>query len=53
MILVSDVEAIAALLKRFLGLEERREQSEMSAHAEEVSDFLDDSSDSEGEEKKL
>ncbi|XP_019721194.1 cytochrome b-245 chaperone 1 homolog [Hippocampus comes] len=49
----SDVEAIAALLKRFLGLEERREQREMTAHAEEVSDFLDDSSDSEGEEGKL
>ncbi|XP_051926718.1 cytochrome b-245 chaperone 1 homolog [Hippocampus zosterae] len=48
----SDVEAIAALLKRFLGLEERREQREMTAHAEEVSDFLDDSSDSEGEEEK-
>ncbi|XP_061562607.1 cytochrome b-245 chaperone 1 homolog [Phycodurus eques] len=48
----SDVEAIAALLKRFMGMEERRQQKEMAEYAEEEADFLDNSSDSEdGKEK--
>ncbi|XP_061665395.1 cytochrome b-245 chaperone 1 homolog [Syngnathoides biaculeatus] len=45
----SDVEAMAALLKRFLGLEEQRQQKEMSEYTEEEADFLDNSSDSEDE----
>ncbi|KAM9773028.1 cytochrome b-245 chaperone 1 homolog [Syngnathus typhle] len=48
----SDVEAVAALLKRFLGMEERQEQKEMSECAEEEADFLDYSSQSEDEEEK-
>lgn len=55
----SDVEAVAALLKRFLGLEElqqRRQQEEEAEYGEvenEEEDSLDNSSDSddEGEEE--
>ncbi|KAJ4921561.1 hypothetical protein JOQ06_022422 [Pogonophryne albipinna] len=50
-----DVEALAALLKRFLGLEElqqRREKEEMTQYAEEE-DSLDNSSDSEEEAEQL
>ncbi|KAK5880783.1 hypothetical protein CesoFtcFv8_021655 [Champsocephalus esox] len=50
-----DVEALAALLKRFLGLEElqqRREKEEMAQYAEEE-DSLDNSSDSEEEAEHL
>ncbi|KAI4786249.1 hypothetical protein KUCAC02_037247 [Chaenocephalus aceratus] len=50
-----DVEALAALLKRFLGLEElqqRREKEEMAQYAEEE-DSLDNSSDSEEEAEQL
>lgn len=54
----SDVEAVAALLKRFLGLEElqrRRQQEEEAEYAdeEEEEDSLDNSSDSENEADKL
>ncbi|KAM7371194.1 hypothetical protein PAMP_010685 [Pampus punctatissimus] len=51
----SDVEAIAALLKRFLGLEElqrRMQQEEEAEYGEEEEDSL-DSSDSEDEAGKL
>ncbi|XP_034563287.1 cytochrome b-245 chaperone 1 homolog [Notolabrus celidotus] len=55
----SDVEAVASLLKRFLGLEElqqRRQQEEEEEEAEygedEVDDSLDNSSDSEEEADK-
>lgn len=47
---VSDVEAVAALLKRFLGLEElkqRRQQEEEAEYGEEEEDSLDNSSDDE------
>lgn len=52
---VSDVEAIASLLKRFVGLEElqrRRQQEEDYGDDEEEEDSLDNSSDSadEGQE---
>ncbi|KAK5905523.1 hypothetical protein CgunFtcFv8_001480 [Champsocephalus gunnari] len=50
-----DVEALAALLKRFLGLEElqqRREKEEMAQYADEE-DSLDNSSDSEEEAEQL
>lgn len=46
---VSDVEAVAALLKRFLGLEEmqhRRQQEEEAESGEEEEDSFDYSSDS-------
>lgn len=46
---VSDVEAVAALLKRFLGMEElrrRRQQEEEAEYGEDEVDSLDDSSDS-------
>lgn len=53
----SDVEALAALLKRFLGLEElqqRRQQEEEAAYGEEEEeDSLDNSSASDGEAEKL
>ncbi|XP_042363524.1 cytochrome b-245 chaperone 1 homolog [Plectropomus leopardus] len=56
----SDVEAVAALLKRFLGLEElqqRRQQEEEAEYVEEEEeeeeDSLDNSSGSDGEEDKL
>ncbi|KAL3051048.1 cytochrome b-245 chaperone 1 homolog [Trematomus bernacchii] len=56
----SDVEALAALLKRFLGLEElqqRREKEEEAQYAgeeeEEEENSLDNSSDSEEEAEKL
>lgn len=50
----SDVEAMAALLKRFLGLEElqRRRQQEEEYGGEEE-DSLDNSSDSDDEADKL
>ncbi|XP_030255577.1 cytochrome b-245 chaperone 1 homolog isoform X2 [Sparus aurata] len=51
----SDVEAVAALLKRFLGLEElqqRRQQEEEAEYGEgEEEDSLDNSSDSDDEEE--
>lgn len=45
---VSDVEAVASLLKRFLGLEElqRRKQQEEEDYGEDEEDSLDNSSDS-------
>lgn len=52
---VSDVEALAALLKRFLGLEElqqRRQQDEEAEYGEEE-DSLDNSSDSDDQADKL
>lgn len=55
----SDVEAVAALLKRFLGLEElqrrrqREEEAEYGGDEEEEEDSLDNSSDSENEAGKL
>ncbi|XP_033467105.1 cytochrome b-245 chaperone 1 homolog [Epinephelus lanceolatus] len=55
----SDVEAVAALLKRFLGLEElqrrrqREEEAEYGGDEEEEEDSLDNSSDSENEADKL
>lgn len=55
----SDVEEMAALLKRFLGLEEmqqRRQQEEAAEYGEEEEeeeDSLDNSSDSDGETEKL
>lgn len=55
----SDVEEMAALLKRFLGLEEmqqRRQQEEEAEYGEEEEeeeDSLDNSSDSDGETEKL
>ncbi|XP_077406727.1 cytochrome b-245 chaperone 1 homolog [Vanacampus margaritifer] len=48
----SDVEAVAALLKRFLGMDERREKKEIPEYTEEEAEFLDNSSDSEDEEEK-
>lgn len=50
---VSDVEAVASLLKRFLGLEElqRRRQQEEEDYVGDEEDSLDDSSDS-AEEKE-
>lgn len=53
---VSDVEAVAALLKRFLGLEElqqRRQQQEEEAEYGEEEDSLDNSSDSDDEAGEL
>ncbi|XP_070847143.1 cytochrome b-245 chaperone 1 homolog isoform X1 [Chaetodon trifascialis] len=52
----SDVEAVAALLKRFLGLEElqkRRQQEDQEEYGEEEEDSLDNSSDSDVEEDEL
>ncbi|XP_044035307.1 cytochrome b-245 chaperone 1 homolog [Siniperca chuatsi] len=52
----SDVEAVAALLKRFLGLEElqqRRQQEEEAEYGEGEEDSLDNSSDSDDEADKL
>ncbi|XP_054454285.1 cytochrome b-245 chaperone 1 homolog [Anoplopoma fimbria] len=53
----NDVEALAALLKRFLGLEElqqnRQQEEEAEYGEEEEEDSLDNSSDSDGEEDKL
>lgn len=52
---VSEVEAVAALLKRFLGLEERQrrwQQKEEAEHREEE-DSLDYSSDSDDEDSAL
>ncbi|XP_049916964.1 cytochrome b-245 chaperone 1 homolog [Epinephelus moara] len=55
----SDVEAVAVLLKRFLGLEElqrrrqREEEAEYGGDEEEEEDSLDNSSDSENEADKL
>ncbi|KAL7372495.1 hypothetical protein ABVT39_017446 [Epinephelus coioides] len=55
----SDVEAVAALLKRFLGLEElqrrrqREEEAEYGGEEEEEEDSLDNSTDSENEADKL
>lgn len=50
---VSDVEAVASLLKRFLGLEElqRRRQQEEEDYGEDEEDSLDHSSDS-GDERE-
>ncbi|XP_054616182.1 cytochrome b-245 chaperone 1 homolog [Dunckerocampus dactyliophorus] len=48
----SDVEALAALLKSFLGLDERRQQDEMAEYTEEEVDSSGNSSDSEGEKEK-
>lgn len=56
---VSDVEAVAALLKRFLGLEElqqrkqQEEEAEYGGEEEEEEDSLDNSSDSDDEEDEL
>ncbi|XP_070782872.1 cytochrome b-245 chaperone 1 homolog [Enoplosus armatus] len=55
----SDVEAVAALLKRFLGLEElqqrrqQQEEAEYGEEGEEEEDSLDNSSDSDDEADKL
>lgn len=51
----SDVEEVAALLKRFLGLEElqRRMQEEAEEEEEEEEDYLDHSSDSEDKADEL
>lgn len=52
----SDVEAVAALVKRFLGLDElqqRRKQEEEAEYGEEEEDSCDNSSDSDNEEDKL
>lgn len=52
----SDVEAVAALLKRFLGLEElqkRRQEEEADYAEEEEEDSLDNSTDSNDEEDEL
>ncbi|XP_061823221.1 cytochrome b-245 chaperone 1 homolog [Nerophis lumbriciformis] len=48
----SDVEALAALLKRFLGLEERRQQDDKAEYAEADADSLGNSSDSDEEKEK-
>ncbi|XP_061912255.1 cytochrome b-245 chaperone 1 homolog [Entelurus aequoreus] len=48
----SDVEALAALLKRFLGLEERRQQDGKAEYAEADADSLGNSSDSDEEKEK-
>ncbi|XP_069373306.1 cytochrome b-245 chaperone 1 homolog [Paralichthys olivaceus] len=51
----SDVEAVAALLKRFVGLDElqQRRQQEEEADVGEDDDFADDSSDSDDEASEL
>ncbi|XP_061764825.1 cytochrome b-245 chaperone 1 homolog [Nerophis ophidion] len=48
----SDVEALAALLKRFLGLEERRQQDDKAEYTEADADSLGNSSDSDEEKEK-
>lgn len=52
----SDVEAVATLVKRFLGLDElqqRRKQEEEAEYGEEEEDSYDNSSDSDNDEDKL